>query len=97
MVTDLLKGGAEITRDNVDVIGQAGIQMMTEMDKLIESKNIFLEAVAKADQLAEQTVDAATRSIPALQEASDELRKVVKEHETAGLMIEAPAEDRKGE
>jgi|GEM_PF-3334694 len=97
MVTDLLKGGAEITRDNVEIIGQVGIKMMTEMDKLIESKNIFLEAVAKADQLAEQTVTAATQSIPALQEASDELRKVVKEHETADLMIEAPEEDRKGE
>lgn len=93
MVTDLLKSGAEMTRDNVEVIGQVGIKMMTEMDKLIESKNIFLEAVARADQLAEQTVDAATRSIPVLQEASDELRKVVKEHETADLMIETPIED----
>ena len=93
MVTDLLKGGAEMTRDNVETIGRVGIKMMTEMDKLIESKNIFLEAVAKADLLAEQTVAAATQSIPVLQEASNELKQVVREHETADLLMEPPAEE----
>ena len=86
MVTDLLQAGAEMTRDNVEAVGNLGIKMMTQMDKLIESKNTFLEAVAKADQIAEQTVDAATRSIPVLQQASEELRKVVADHEGADAL-----------
>ena len=86
MVTDLLQAGAEMTRDNVEAVGNLGIKMMTQMDKLIESKNTFLEAVAKADQIAEQMVEAATQSIPVLQQASEELRKVVADHEGADAL-----------
>ena len=86
MVTDLLQAGAKMTRDNVEAVGNLGIKMMTQMDKLIESKNTFLEAVAKADQIAEQTVQAATNSIPVLQQASEELRKVVADHEGADAL-----------
>jgi len=60
--------------------------MITEMDKLLDEKNTFLEAVAKTDQIAEQTVEVATQGIPMLQEASDELWKVVQEPEGADAM-----------
>jgi uncharacterized protein YaaN involved in tellurite resistance len=86
MVSDLLQAGAEMTRDNVEMVGNLGIKMMGEMDKLIASKNTFLEAIAKADQIAEQTVDAATKSIPVLQKASEELRKAIADHDGADAL-----------
>ncbi len=93
MVTDLLQAGAEMTKDNVEYVGKLGMKMVTELDKIIESKNTFLAAVAKADQLAEQTVEAATKSIPIFQQASDELRKVIKDHDGAdALSAEADAQ-----
>jgi uncharacterized protein YaaN involved in tellurite resistance len=86
MVTDLLQSGAEMTRDNVEYVGKLGVKMVSELDKLIQSKETFLEAVSKADQLAAQTVDAATKSIPVFQEASAELRKVIEDHEGADAL-----------
>ncbi len=86
MVTDLLQAGAEMTRDNVEYVGALGVKMIGEMDKLIASKNTFLEAIAKADQLAEQTVAAASKSIPVLQQASDELRKAVADQQGADAL-----------
>ena len=87
MVTDLLQTGAEMTRDNVEYVGQLGIKMIGEMDKLIVSKNTFLEAIARADQIAAQTVSAATQSIPVLQQASDELRKAVADQQQADALV----------
>jgi uncharacterized protein YaaN involved in tellurite resistance len=81
MVTDLLKAGAEMTKENVEYVGKLGVKMVSELDKLIQSKETFLEAIAKADELAAQTVEAASKSIPVFQEASAELRKVIKDHE----------------
>ena len=88
MVSDLLQAGAEMTRDNVDYVGSLGVKMISEMDKLIESKNTFLEAIARADQLAEQTVKAATQSIPMLQQASEELRKAVADQQGADALAQ---------
>jgi uncharacterized protein YaaN involved in tellurite resistance len=86
MVTDLLQSGAEMTKENVEYVGKLGVKMVSELDKLIQSKETFLEAVAKADELAAQTVDAASKSIPVFQEASAELRKVIKDHEGADAL-----------
>lgn len=86
MVTDLLQAGAEMTKDNVEYIGKLSVKMISELDKIIASKEKFLEAVARADQLAEQTVEAATRSIPVFQQASEELRKVVEDHAGADAL-----------
>jgi uncharacterized protein YaaN involved in tellurite resistance len=86
MVTDLLQAGAQMTKENVEYVGKLGVKMVSDLDKLIQSKETFLEAVAKADQLAAQTVDAASKSIPVFQEASAELRKVIKDHEGADAL-----------
>jgi uncharacterized protein YaaN involved in tellurite resistance len=86
MVTDLLQAGAEMTRENVEYVGELGVKMVSDLDKLIQSKETFLEAVAKADTLAAQTVDAANKSIPVFQEASAELRKVISDHEGADVL-----------
>jgi uncharacterized protein YaaN involved in tellurite resistance len=86
MVTDLLQAGAEMTKENVEYVGALGVKMVSDLDKLIQSKETFLEAVAKADALAAQTVDAANKSIPVFQEASAELRKVVQEHQGADVL-----------
>jgi uncharacterized protein YaaN involved in tellurite resistance len=83
MVTDLLHTGAEMTRSNVEIIGQLSIKMVSEMEKIIAAKETFLEAVARADQIAQQTVDAAASSIPVFQKASEELRAVIAQHEGA--------------
>jgi uncharacterized protein YaaN involved in tellurite resistance len=52
MATDLLQSGAEITKENVEYVGKLGVKMISELDKLIQSKETFLEAIAKADELA---------------------------------------------
>ena len=90
MVTDLLQAGAEMTKDNVEYVGALGVKMVSDLDKLIQSKETFLEAVAKADALAVQTVEAASQSIPVFQEASAELRKVIQDHEGADA-LDVPA------
>ena len=61
------QAGAEMTSDNVEYIGNLGTKMISEMDKIIASKDKFLEAIAKADQIALQTVEAASKSIPIFQ------------------------------
>jgi uncharacterized protein YaaN involved in tellurite resistance len=86
MVTDLLQSGAEMTKENVEYVGKLGVKMVSELDKLIQSKETFLEAVARADELAVQTVDSAKKSIPVFQNASAELRKVIKDHEGADAL-----------
>jgi uncharacterized protein YaaN involved in tellurite resistance len=86
MVTDLLRSGAEMTKENVEYVGKLGVKMVSELDKLIQSKDTFLEAVARADELAIQTVDSAKKSIPVFQSASAELRKVIKDHEGADAL-----------
>lgn len=86
MVTDLLKTGAEMTRSNVEIIGQLSIKMVSEMENIIAAKATFLEAVARADQIAQQTVDAAASSIPVFQKASEELRAVIAQHEGADAL-----------
>jgi uncharacterized protein YaaN involved in tellurite resistance len=86
MVTDLLQTGAEMTRSNVEIIGQLSIKMVSEMENIIAAKETFLEAVARADQIAQQTVDAAASSIPVFQKASDELRAVIAQHEGADAL-----------
>jgi uncharacterized protein with ATP-grasp and redox domains len=86
MVTNLLRSGAEMTKENVDYVGKLGVKMVSELDKLIQSKDTFLEAVARADELAIQTVDSAKKSIPVFQSASAELRKVIKDHEGADAL-----------
>ncbi|MCP4748566.1 MAG: hypothetical protein GY874_20890 [Desulfobacteraceae bacterium] len=87
MVTDLLQAGAEMTRDNVEYVGNLGLKMISEMDKLIDSKNTFLDAIAKADQIAEQTVSAAAKSIPVLHQASAELKKAVADQAGADALL----------
>jgi uncharacterized protein YaaN involved in tellurite resistance len=86
MVTDMLQAGAEMTKENVEYVGQLGVRMVSDLDKLIQSKEAFLEAVARADELAVQTVEAASKSIPVFQEASSELRKVIADHESADVL-----------
>jgi uncharacterized protein YaaN involved in tellurite resistance len=86
MVGDLLQAGAEITKENVEYIGNLGVKMVSELDKLIQSKQTFLDAVAKADELAARTVEAAQKSIPVFQKASAELRQVIKNHEGTDIL-----------
>jgi uncharacterized protein YaaN involved in tellurite resistance len=89
MVTDLLQAGGEMTKENVEYVGKLGVKMVSDLDKLIESKEAFLEAVARADALAAQTVEAAKKSIPVFQDASSELRKVIKDQEGADRLSES--------
>jgi len=63
-----------------------GVRIVSELEKLIQSKQTFLEAAAKTEELAAQTVEAAGKSIPVFQEASAELRKVIKDHESADAL-----------
>lgn len=67
MVTDPLQTGADLTRDNVEVIGRLSIKMVSELENILAAKKKFLEAVARADQIAQQTVEAAAGSIPVFQ------------------------------
>lgn len=83
MVTDLLQTGADMTRDNVEIIGRLSIKMVSELENILAAKEKFLEAVARADQIAQQTVAAAAGSIPVFQKASDELREVIARHDGA--------------
>jgi hypothetical protein len=66
--------------------GRGIVKMVSELDKLIQSKQTFLDAVAKADELAARTVEAANKSIPVFQKASAELRQVIKNHEGTDIL-----------
>jgi uncharacterized protein YaaN involved in tellurite resistance len=86
MVTDLLQTGADMTRENVEIIGRLSIKMVSELENILAAKEKFLEAVARADQIAQQTVAAAAGSIPVFQKASDELREVIARHDGADAL-----------
>jgi hypothetical protein len=85
LVVDLLKTGAELTKESTEEIGKLGTRMVDKMQDILNSKDTFIESLSIGSRLAEQTVEKANRAIPLFQKASGEIRQALAAHTTAEL------------
>jgi hypothetical protein len=80
LVVDLLKTGAEMTKESAEEIGKLGTRMVDKMQDILASKDIFIESLSIGAKLAEQTVETANKAIPLFQKASTEIRQSLEGH-----------------